>query len=649
MDDYFAEADEHLVSIRRNLLTLEEAPAGSLPRTAVEEFFRSVHSLKGISAMVELREAELLAHEMESTLREVRDGTLSLSTAGFETLTDATNALEQIVLAARERGPVPPIEPHVEALALLTSLKAPAGRKPVHPDTSVRQPSGSARGVWKVTFVPSAALVERGVKVDTIRARLLEIGHILSVAPKVVSGGGVSFEFHVRTDQDAQLAEWQADGLTYEPLVGNGTGADLQETGKSLPVDRPATTTAQLKAPGSSANLVRVDLSRLDDLMRLIGELVATRAKLDDRLQRVESYLPSHEWRALQEHSTAIERQVRDLREGVMRLRLIPVGEIFKRMPFVVRDLSRDTGKRVQLDLIGHDTEIDKFLIERMMDPILHIVRNAISHGLETPARRLEAGKSPEGTIRLRASTTGESVILEISDDGAGIDTEAVAARVRASGVQVPDGVLDASQLLDIICGAGFSTRDKADLASGRGMGMAVVHDTVHELGGTLDLETEAGRGTTFRITLPLTLAITDAIIAHVGAETFAIPQSSVREVIEVEPAALRSMERNELLPFRGGVLPVVRLSELFGISVEPRSRLYAIVVGAGLGAVALVVDRIAGQREIVVKTIVDPLIRVVGVSGATELGDGRLVLILDVADLSRILRERPTVMGDGA
>jgi two-component system chemotaxis sensor kinase CheA len=307
----------------------------------------------------------------------------------------------------------------------------------------------------------------------------------------------------------------------------------------------------------------------------------------------------------------------------------------------VVRDLARDSGKRVQLEITGQGTEIDKFLIERMMDPILHLVRNAVGHGIETVERRVAAGKPPDGTIRLSASTVGESVIIEIADDGAGIDIAAIAQRAPAKGIRTEEGVLDSRVLLDIICASGFSTRDEADRISGRGVGMDVVRGTVQELRGTLEVATEPGRGTTFTITLPLTLAVIDAIIAHIGDQTFAVPQSAIQEVIEVDPGSVRAFERNELLTYRGRALPMVRLERLFHIDTAKRPRLHAIVVGTGLSAVGLLVDRVAGHREIVVKTITDPLIRVEGVSGATELGDGRLVLILDVSALSRGVRQR--------
>jgi two-component system chemotaxis sensor kinase CheA len=504
--------------------------------------------------------------------------------------------------------------------------------------------------MWKVTFVPSAALVARGVKVDLIRTRLLQIGRVLNVTPRVLVSGGVSFEFDVETNDERQLAAWRDDGIEYA-LLGAGSAATASASeadSRRQPLEtRPAVDRSRETAPAGGANFVRVDLARLDDLMRLVGDMVVTRARLEDTLQRVEAHVPFREWRSLQEHSAGIERQLRDLREGVMRVRLVPVGEIFRRMPFVIRDLAHDSGKQVLLDLVGQTTEIDKFLIERMIDPVIHLVRNAISHAIETPQQRIAAGKRPEGTIRLAASTAGESVILEIADDGAGIDVPAVAERARAAGMTLPDGPLDARGLLDVICASGFSTRDEADRASGRGVGMAVVRSAVEELGGTLAVETVLGHGTTFKITLPLTLAITDAIIAQVGDQTFAVPQSAVREVIEVDARALRSMERNELLTYRGGTLPIIRLTHLFSIDGKERPRFHAIVVGHGLAAVGLLVDRIAGQREIVVKTITDPLLRVDGISGATELGDGRLVLILDVSALSRTSRD-PTFRLEG-
>ena len=247
----------------------------------------------------------------------------------------------------------------------------------------------------------------------------------------------------------------------------------------ALPVVPAAGSSAAVRAsdaPVATTNFVRVDLVRLDDLMRLVGDLVVSRARLEDALLRVERFTPAAEWRTLQEHSESIERHLRDLREGVMRVRLVPVGEIFRRMPFVVRDLARDNGKRIELALAGQGTEIDKFLIERMMDPILHLVRNAVSHGIEPPDERVAAGKRPEGTLRLTASTVGESVMLEVSDDGRGMDSVAIAQRARENGIDIPTAPDPAS--CSTICAAGYNAR-RSRSRQRRGVGMAVVRDTI--------------------------------------------------------------------------------------------------------------------------------------------------------------------------
>lgn len=626
MNDYFAECDEHLGSIRRVLLDLEASTGADrpVPAGALEELFRSFHSIKGISGMVELRDAEMLAHHMESYLRVLRARESRLTPAGIDALVAGVDALERTI-AARRDGVPPPAVDHV-----VGSLEA------VHPSGSAAErvtqhPADEARPAWRITFAPSAELLARGINVDTVRARLRDAGKIVNASPKIV-GASVAFEFLLAGALDAgTIASWQADGMEIEPIV------DLPAVTAADAADLEASEPARL----SPSQFVRVDLTRLDELMRIVGDLVISRARLEDALARVEARVPPLEWRAVQEHGQTIERQLRDLREGLMRVRLVPVGEIFRRMPFVVRDLARDTGKRVRLDIRGQETEIDKYLIERMMDPVLHLVRNAVSHGLELPAERAAAGKPEEGTLTLNAASVGDMVILEIADDGRGVDAAAVADRARAMGLAVPDGPLDAATVLELICAPGFSTRDETDRASGRGVGMGVVKTTIEELNGRLTLESSPGEGTRFVVELPLTLSITDALIAHVGERTFAVPQGNVREVIEVDPATVRELEQHELAPFRGGTLPILRLGRLFGIPEQPRRALHVFVVGSGADAVGVAVDRVSGQREIVVRSMADTLVKANGIAGATDLGDGRAVLILNLPDLARHARMR--------
>jgi len=633
MDDYFAECDEHLHSVRTALLSLEAAVGNRPPPAAVEELFRSFHSLKGISAMVELHEAEQLAHEMESCLRAFGARDVIVSAQAVDSLIDGVHAFEEVTAARRVQASIPSIaEPMRRLVQLSTGLQAavPAADTPVRAASDER-----SKQLWKVTFTPTPELVVRGIKVDTIRGRLSQHGRIQKVAPRVVSGG-IAFDFVVAIDDGSVFSKWGDDGVRAEPMPDVATAETDAHDNDAATSDVPRVADHAV----SSTNLVRVDLARLDELLRLVGDLVVSRARLDDALSKVEAFVPAAQWRDVQEHSDTIERRLRDLREGVMRVRMVPVGEIFRRMPFVVRDLARDSGKRLRLDVVGESTEIDKFLIERMMDPVLHLVRNAVSHGIESPDERTAIGKPPEGTIRLSAATVGESVLLEVSDDGRGLDADAIAQRARRAGMLVPDRP-DSRVLLDIIAAPGFSTRDAADRVSGRGVGMAVVRETIHELGGTISLETIPGRGTTFRIALPVTLAIADAMIVHVGDRVFAVPQSSVREVGEVDPAGIRALENNELITHRGEALPVVRLGRVFAIQPTARARLHVLIIGRDAAPVGILVDRIAGQQEIVVKAIADPLVKVPGVSGATELGDGRLVLILDPPALARLARSK--------
>ena len=631
LDDYFAECEEHLAAVRRGLLALEGSVGQVRPDPAVtEELFRSFHSLKGISGMVEHRETELLAHEMESYLRAIREGDARLTTTGMDALIDGARSLEETIAARRSGGEVPDITATLDQLRRLL-IDAPTAPDQPAPIGLV---AAAEPATWQCVFEPSPALIARGINVNVVRERLREAGDVISGTPLVAEGGAVAFRFVFAGAPDpATLAAWAADGMECS-LIGETSPATVPADGDRTRAVRPTATL-------SSGHYVRVDLARLDELMRMIGDLVIMRARLADSIKRVEPHVPPSEWRTIQEHASSIERQLRDLREGVMRVRLVRVGEIFRRMPFVVRDLARETGRKVNIDISGQETEIDKFVVERMIDPVLHLVRNAVSHGIESVEERIAAGKPPEGTLSLGASTAGEIVTIEIADDGRGVDTARVIARAQRAGLPVP-ATADDSALLDLISSPGFSTREETDRVSGRGFGMAVVRSTVQELGGVIRMVSTPGQGTRFIIDLPLTLAITDALLASVGGQTFAVPQSAVREVVEVDAAAIRDLEGGEVAPYRGAALPILRLSKVLGIAAgASRNRLHAFIIGAGPAAVGLLADRILGQREIVVRAIADPLIRVPGVSGATDLGDGRAVLILDATAIARAPRTR--------
>ncbi len=627
LDDYFAECEEHLTVVRRGLLNIEgfvDRPITNIAQ--LDELFRSFHTMKGISGMVGLAPAEQLAHQMEDYLRVLRQGEINLTKNGFDALIDGTKCLEQVIEAHKNHDPFPPIDKTIETLARATESE---------PGNSQRadEAKTESQTSWRFLFVPTQARADAGINVNLVRTRLHSIGEIASTTP-IVQENEVVFEFIVATEAtEDELQSLQELGLTFEKVRN----------------ESPETRQINIQAPGSTqtpATSVRVDLVRLDQLMLLVGELVVTRARLEQGLNSIRKTTSPAEWRKLQEVSVAFGKQLRDLRNDVMRVRMVPIAEVFERMRFVVRDIARETGKNIRLDLSGEGTQIDKFLVERLMDPLLHLVRNSISHGIEPEAERIANGKSREGHIFLRARTSGELVIVEAGDDGRGIDVQGVAA--RADGVTLVDaeGHVDFDKLLNTIATPGFSTRERADRASGRGVGMDVVSSAIKDLAGHLSLQTEAGKGTTFTISLPLTLAITDALIASAGNHTFAIHRSSVQEVIQIEPASIKVLENNEIILHRDEVLPLVRLSRVFNLEDRAGELLYAFVIGQGNRATGLVVDKVIGLREVVVRTLTDPLTDVQGVAGATELGDGKAILILDVGEILSAARETSTASG---
>ena len=649
IDDYFVECDEHMAIARASLLALESGlDSGQLDGEVLDDLFRSFHSIKGLSAMVGVADAEQLAHEMENFLSALHKKQARLSVASLETFIVGVTLLEKVIAARRANASCPDIQPFLQSLALLL----PGGTKPSASPSQPRTSSAAETGefemspeksrvlkaaldagarAWRVTFVPTPALAERGVNVNSVRQRLQGAGALIHAIP-LIRDGQIAFAFLAAANLDeATISAWKDDGLSVAPH---------EDLAPAEPSARNGATASSL-ATLMPANVVRVDLGRLDELMRMVGELVISRSRLDDTLKRLGPEVTATDRRALQETNQAIERQLRDLREGVMRVRLVPIREVFARMQFVIRDLTREHGKKVTLSLSGQETEIDKYIVERMMDPLLHLVRNAVSHGLENPDERVAAGKPAEGNITLRASATGDTIAIEVQDDGRGVDAAKVIDRARAAGLIDAETPSTPGALLDILCAPGFSTRDEADRASGRGVGMAVVRTAVEGLGGALTLETQQGKGTHFTIQLPLTLAIADAVIVSVGGQKFAVPQTSVREIIQVDPSSLKTLENNELMPYRTGVLPVVRLAPFFGMPETDTPTSFALVMGQGIAAVAILVERVFGLREIVVRSLTDPLIRVPGIAAATELGDGRVVLILDALALARAARKQ--------
>ncbi|HEY1764187.1 MAG TPA: chemotaxis protein CheA [Opitutaceae bacterium] len=634
LDDFYAECDELLTSIRNSVVQLEASVERRESNPVlVEGLYRHLHSLKGISAIAGLRPAEVLAHAMEDQIRLLLRKEIVPGAVRTDDLLVGCNNLEQVVAAHRSGKPLPSIEAAMAKLGRSAPVKTPERPAPIETETPAETvdpvQAARARGleIWRCAFTPSPELDRQGVNLASVRARLTSEGEILSVTPTVPKAGSIVFSFVVGfRSPPTGRPDWERDGTHLEPISPSPAQADPADIG-SL----------------TASHIVRVDLERLDDLMRITGELLIIRSRLEERLEA----LGDGDGAGLKEINLSLTRSLRELREAISRVRTVPIGEIFTRMPFAVRDLARKSQKKVRVIFEGQHTEVDKYIVERLKEPLLHLVRNAFVHGVEDPEERQTSGKSPEATIFLNARVVGEQLVVQIHDDGRGIDPAAIARKAALSGLPVP-GTLDMNAILGILCLPGFSTRDEADLAAGRGVGMAVVANTLRELGGTLALDSEKGRRTVFTLRMPLTLAIGDAVIVALGGETYAIPPASVDEIIQVPSREVRTIHEAEFILYRGGLLPVVRLTEMFRRSHEATETLTLLVVTSDRGSTGLAVDRVLSQKEIVIRPLKDPLLHVRGISGATELGDGRPILILDAAEITRGVARAP-VSADAA
>jgi two-component system chemotaxis sensor kinase CheA len=387
----------------------------------------------------------------------------------------------------------------------------------------------------------------------------------------------------------------------------------------------PSPAGASPAATTSRRPTIRVDIERLDHLLNLVGELVVSRTRISDIAAGLQN-------KELLETIASLARTSGEIQESLMKVRMVPVGRVFERFPRLVRDIAKARGKDVQLRVDGAQTELDKTIVDQIGEPLMHLLRNCVDHGIEPPAQREAAGKPRAGTIRLNAYHAGNQIVIEMSDDGAGIDTDRVLAQATVQGLVARGAALTQQEIVELIFAPGFSTAEIVSELSGRGVGMDVVQKTVGRLKGSFSVTTEAGKGTRFEMKLPLTLAIIAALLVKVGNELYAIPLDSVIESQRIEVGDIRTIQGCEVITLRGSIVPLVRLTEFFGLRIpRDRDKAMVVIVNVGVRQIGLVVDAFGGEQEIVIKPLSDVIGRVPGISGATILGSGAIALILDV------------------
>jgi two-component system, chemotaxis family, sensor kinase CheA len=682
-DAFFEESFEALDTMEAALLKLD---VGAPEPELINTIFRVAHSIKGGSATFGFADIASFTHSLETLLDELRSATMPVTAAVCDLLLRSVDIMRAMLRAVQAKQPIDAqrvsdlqfdlevaianksrkeATPHAGAgspgAAAANSATAPA---------SAAAPTGHATGAaanaprWHIRFRPFRELLARGNDPLRIVRELAELGELTTrldaqMLPPFAALNPQDCHLAWSLDLSAevpeaairQVFEW-AEGdcdLNIERLPGGHEGGAPPPADSAPPAPAPTPTSSEparqraetaIKPEAAVSGLgdsgsIRVSVEKIDELMNTVGELVITQAMLS----QLGAHFDGPDAEQLRNGLAQLERNMRELQEGVMRVRMLPISFVFSRFPRMVRDLAQRLGKQIELKLSGEQTELDKTVLEKIGDPLVHLVRNCIDHGIESPEARAAAGKSATGTVHLDAYHRGGNIAVEVHDDGGGLNKERILAKARARGLLGANDPLTDAEIYELIFLPGFSTVDKTTDVSGRGVGMDVVRRNVKELGGKVEVMSEPGRGSRFTITLPLTLAIVDGQLVAVGSETYIVPLISIVESMQLKANGITRLSgRTEVLSFRGEYLPIIRLHDLFG--VEPRSRALhegLVVVAEGDGRrIGLFVDDLLGQQQVVIKSLETNYGHIAGVSGATILGDGSVALILDVPGLIR-------------
>jgi two-component system chemotaxis sensor kinase CheA len=686
---FYEESFEAIGQMEEALLRLD---AGTPDLELINTIFRVAHSIKGGAATFGFAQITSFTHTLETLLDELRGQRMKVTTALSDLLLRSVDVMREMLRA--QQGKQPPDAQRVADLQFDLELAvvqkgigpaaaaAPAAAATAMPAAALTGtgPAGAeaVRGtLYQISFRPYLHLLARGNDPLRMFRELRDLGDLqvtadVSALPAFEEFDPencyLSWQLRLRTDAPRQsiveVFDW-AEGdcelevkvLEAEPVAAPAPSAGAKAGAAASPGARAASPEPLAATPpsedtehrpakagdgakSSDASSIRVSVEKIDDLMNSVGELVITQSMLG----QFGALLDGAVGERLRTGLAQLERNVRELQESVMRVRMVPISFVFSRFPRMVRDLSQRLGKQVELKLSGGETELDKTVLEKIGDPLVHLVRNSVDHGIESQEQRLASGKPARGTVHLHAYHRGSSITVEVSDDGGGLKRERILAKARERGLVGADEQLSDEAIDNLIFLAGFSTHDQATDISGRGVGMDVVKRNVDELGGSIVVRAETGIGSRFVITLPLTLAIVDGQTVAVGDESYIVPLTAIVESLQLSAASVKQVVgHGEVLSFRGEYLPVVRLQKVFAARSQgtrnPEDGLIMVVEGDGR-RVGLCVDELLGQQQVVVKTLEANYGHINGIAGATILGDGSVALILDIAGLTRSVSE---------
>lgn len=637
---FVEESRENHENIVNNLLALE---TGDDQQTAIDEIFRSAHTLKGMSASMGFDAMEHLCHSMEDVFSLIRSGRREVDASLTDLLLTCTDTIEEM-LDAIESGGAPSDEQSASLVQELQAFAEEEGEEGPSPDAAppaetTPEPVEDAddRPLYTLTVAVDPSSTMKDVRAMLLLQNLEELGTILSTTParELLEDGMFDGPFEVLIESEAG-----EDALR---TIASGTELSLiaLSAGGSLPAALPITPPAESKeaqTPEPSPQQVqraakaeksreikniRVDIQRLDRMMNLVEDLVINRGRLEQIAKK-------HGIKEFDEALSMVGRSVSDLQNLMMGIRMMPLERIFNRLPRVVRDVANHDGKEVELTIEGGETELDRSMMDGLSDPLLHLIRNAVNHGIETPEIRKASGKPPKGSLRLTARRDKDNVVIEIEDDGAGIDHERLRRKGVEKGLMAPEAAANATkeELVALLFEPGFSTAETITDISGRGVGLDVVKKTIESLKGTIKVETEVGRGTRFELVLPPTMAIIDVMMVHINGMRCAIPISNVVEVAQTRPEAIHRIGNSEAILLRDQTLPMHRLEDMFGRA--EKSNTLVVLQNDGRRC-CIVVDTVDGQQEVVVKPLSSIAGNCRGISGITIPGDGDVVPVLDV------------------
>ena len=600
LDLYLSESHDHLRLLNKSLLALEDRAAAA---GAIEEAFRAAHTLKGMSSTMGFTSVSDMAHELENLLDQIRHATRSADAGTIDELLAAADALEHAINAAAS-GTIAST-PDVAAAPV-----APPAAKQLDVDADFyarislheEEPMKLARAMILTRTAIGQGLVER------------------SVPAQFTDDFDGEFALVLKEDGDeaalTRLLEAASEIASFSIVRTSAAPAPAIPA----PVTLPLPATAPATAP--KVNYVRVDQRRLDEVADSLGEIAILQGRLDQVISSDNS--------TLSDMVTRMTRLISELQHSILAMRMVPVADVFDRFPRMVRDAARALGKDVDFKIEGNDIEIDRAILEEVADPLVHLLRNAVDHGIETPAERAKAKKPEKAKLVLRAWRDRSSVRIQVQEDGRGVNAKKVVAKARALGLAVPEtGDVGNDDLLRILCAPGFSTAEQVTDVSGRGVGMDAVAAKIRALGGAIDMQTRVGHGTTFTLRLPLTLAIAQALRVRVGGEDYAIPLTHVAEAVELDSCEIERHKGREVLRLREEVLPLVRLRTVMR-STQDGSESAAVIAELGERRTALAVDELVGREQILVKQFDGAIGTLPIFSGVTLLADGRPALVLD-------------------